>query len=250
MNVVCQSCQSLVDADKNTACPVCGFALGAAPAASAPIVRPAARPKVLPEIDLAITIDRTGSSLQFADGIRGSLPLMFDPIKARAPKLRVWLQSHGDEDEGQMPVLLTDAGTPEQAADDAKKIIFDGGGDPPEHHASAIENLFHTVSWTANPKSSRGAIVAFLTADTKPSRSGKTPKEIGEAIRAKNLLLFLVCEPTPSLHEMCQAAQGLMFTISKTPSMDDMSKIAAAMAKSIMLTVSTGGTVPMAVPVA
>lgn len=59
-------------------------------------------------------------------------------------------------------------------------------------------------------------------------------------------LLYLVCEPTPRLEELCTAANGLMFPISNDPRPRDLQKIAAQVAASVVLTVAKKGTIPSA----
>jgi hypothetical protein len=199
------------------------------------------------EVELAITVDRTGSSQRFAQGMIKTLPIITTQIEGKARKLSVWLQSHGDEDYGQDPVLLTNGGTAEQASKDLAKVVFEGGGDAEEHHLSAIEDLANSIPWTADPKKARGALLAFMTADSKPAGSGQTARELGESLRRRGLLLYLICEPTAQFQELCDGAGGLMFPISNDPDPKEMQKIAGQLSASIVQTIATGGTVPLAV---
>ena len=70
-------------------------------------------------------------------------------------------------------------------------------------------------------------------------------REIGEEINKKSLLLYLVCEPTPSLHELCNTAGGLMFQITNSPHPAEMQMIASRVSASIVATMARGGTVPI-----
>lgn len=106
MTMSCPSCQSNVDQAVHAECPTCGWAFSQAPQMTA--IRPATRPKIQVKVELACTVDRTGSSQHFANGIRKGVPMILDQIQAKARGLRVWLQTHGDEDCGQQSVLLTD----------------------------------------------------------------------------------------------------------------------------------------------
>ncbi|EDL57290.1 hypothetical protein PM8797T_16760 [Gimesia maris DSM 8797] len=196
---------------------------------------------------MAITVDRTGSSQQFADGILKSVPLITDQIEAKARNLTVWLQSHGDEDYDQHPVLLTNGGTAVQAIKDLSHIVFAGGGDAPEHHLSGIEELANSVPWNADPQQARGALLALTTADSKPTGSGRSARELGEALRSRGLLLYLICEPAPQMKELCEGAGGLMFPICNDPDPKEMQKIAGQLSASIVQTIATGGTVPLPV---
>lgn len=244
----CPSCQAQVNASDDV-CPSCGWKFNTSsgkPGSS--IVRPAARPKIQCEVDLAATVDRTGSSERFQTGIPQTYEMIVSQVKAKAREVKCWLGSHGDIDEGQDFIIHTDAGTPEQAVEDIKKISYGGGGDPPEHHLDAMEELLNRVPWIADPSRARGAILAFMTADTKPTKSGISAAELGKQIKDKGILLYLVCEPTPTLQELASAAEGLVFQISNNPDPVEMQKIAAQLAASIVATVASGGTVPMTVP--
>jgi len=240
----CPSCQSATDPAASH-CSQCGWKFNGAGVAATSLIRPAVRPKIQAEIDLGITTDRTGSSEPFQVGIPRTAEVILKQVASRARAIRCWVQSHGDLDEGQGFLLHTDGGSPDQAIADLKKIPYGGGGDPPEHHLDAIENLLRTVPWTADPAHARGAIVAFMTADTKPTRSGITARQLGEEVRRRGLLLYLVCEPTPTLHDLCTAAGGLMFQISNSPDPAELQKIASQLAASIVVSVAHGSTVPM-----
>lgn len=244
MKIPCMYCQTIIEHTDAT-CSTCGSSFNSAPTMS--VVRPAGRPKMQVEVELAVTVDRTGSSQRFAQGINKTLPIIAKQIESKARKLTVWLQSHGDEDFGQHPVLLTNGDTADQAIKDLAKVVFEGGGDAEEHHLSGIEELANSVPWTADPKKARGALLAFMTADSKPAGSGQSACELGETLRNRGLLLYLICEPTTQFLELADAAGGLMFPISNDPDPKEMQKIASQLAASIVQTIATGGTVPLAV---
>ena len=244
----CPSCQTEVDTSADV-CPSCGWKFNASPGKpGASIVRPATRPKIQCQVDLATTVDRTGSSEQFQTGIPQTYEMIVTQVQAKARDVKCWVGSHGDLDEGQDFIIHTDAGTTDQAVEDIKKISYGGGGDPPEHHLDAVEELLKRVPWTADPSRARGAIIAFMTADTKPAKSGISAAELGKQIKDKGILLYVVCEPTPTLQELASAAEGLVFQISNNPDPAQMQKIAGQLAASIVATVASGGTVPMTVP--
>ncbi len=243
----CPSCKARVETSAS-ACPHCGWRFNLADDPQ-PSVRPAARPKISAEVDMGLTIDRTASDERFKKGIQDSVPMILKPLETKATKVKVFLQTHGDLEEGQAMVLVTDGGTVDQAIQDAKNIVYAGGGLPPENHLDAIENLLKIIPWVADPRRARGAIVAFMTADTKPARSGRSAREIGEEILKRSLLLYLVCETTPTLKELCDAAGGMMCQITNNPDPAEMQMIASRVSASIAVTVASGGTRPMTVPV-
>lgn len=241
----CPSCQNKVDTAVDV-CPSCGWSFnnssGQPKLSFAPPVP--SRPKIQCAVDLAATVDRTGSCERFEIGIPLTYDLILAQLKTKVRDVKCWLGSHGDLDEGQNFIIHTDAGTPEQASEDIKNICYGGGGDPPEHHLDAIESLLNLVPWTSDPSRARGAIVAFMTADTKPAKSGISATELGRQIRDKGILLYLVCEPTPTLQELASAAEGFLFQISNNPEPTEMQKIAAEVGKSIAITAASGSTVP------
>ena len=241
----CPSCQTQVNALVDV-CPSCGWRFNTSTGKPGPsIVRPATRPKIQCEVDIAVTVDRTGSSERYQTGIPQTYEMIISQVKAKARDVKCWVGSHGDIDEGQDFVIHTDAGTPEQAIEDVKKISYGGGGDPPEHHLDAVESVLNRVPWTADPSRARGAIILFSTDDTKPAKSGVSASELGKQIKDKGILLYLVSELTPTLQELASAAEGMVFKISNNPDPAEMQKIAAQLAASIVATVASGGTVPM-----
>ena len=243
----CPSCQTQVDSSVDT-CASCGWRFSTTGAKAGPtLVQVATRPKIQCKVDLAVTVDRTGSSQRFQNGIPMTFEMIATQVEAKAREVICWVASHGDLDEGQDFIVHTDAGTVQQAVADIRGISYGGGGDPPEHHLDAIESLVSRVPWTANPSKARGAIVAFMTADTKPARSGMSAGALGKLIKDKGVLLYLVCEPTPTLQELANAAEGLVFQITNNPDPAEMQRIASQLSASIIATVTKGGTVPMAV---
>ena len=248
MNTKCPSCTADIDAS-GASCPNCGYQIATPPTLA--IVQPVRRAnKVQPEVVIGITKDITGSSGPFATGTHLSSELILKAIGSKARSVRVYQQTHGDRDCGQTEVLVTAGGTIEEALADSARITYGGGGDPPEHHISGIKRLIEIVPWPADPRKGRGAVIAFLTADSKPDPDGLTARELGAEIRQRGLLLYLVCEPFEFAEEMRLAAQGLMFPITNNPDPADMQRISAQLSASILATVASGATRPMTVGVA
>lgn len=246
--IYCPSCQTEVNTSVDT-CPTCGWRFNTISGVqSSPIVRPAVRPKIQCEVDLATTVDRTGSSEKFQTGIPLTYEMIISQLEAKAREVKCWLSSHGDLDESQDFIIHTDAGTPTEAVEDIRKISYGGGGDPPEHHLDAIQELLNRVPWTDDPSRARGAILGFLTADSKPTKSGISATDLGKQIREKGILLYLVCQPTPTLTDLVSASGGLIFEISNNPDPEQMQRIGSELAVSIVATVASGATVPMTVP--
>jgi hypothetical protein len=235
----------MFDRGQYSACPVCGCRLNDGPNAAPANFRAAVRPKIQCEVCLGVTVDRTGSSEAFKKGIPEAFEIASSSILGKASSMRVWLQSHGDLDEGQQPMLHADGVGAQRALDAIRAILYEGGGDPPEHHFDAIENLLNTVPWPSDARRARGGILAFTTADSKPARSGKSARQLGEEIRRRELLLYLVSEPTPSLYELTEAAHGQLFEISNNPDPHEFQEIASELARSIVVTIASGKTDPL-----
>jgi len=212
------------------------------------IVQPIRREnKIQPEVIIGFGKDITGSSGPFADGTHRSTEQILAAVSAKARSVRAYQLTYGDEDYGQHPVLITNDGTVEQALADSARITYGGGGDEPEHHISGIRELVRVVPWPTDPRKGRGAVVVFMTADTKPDPSGMTARQLGEEIMTRGLLCYLICEPYPFAKEIIDAAQGLMFPITNNPDPAQMQQIAAQLSASILATVSAGATRPMTV---
>lgn len=244
MSKSCPSCQAEVKKSAGT-CNVCGWSFDETPQKSAVAVRPAARPKIQAEVEVGFDVDRTGSSQQFARGIPVTAELILRQLEAKARKVTCRVQTHGDIDEGQLPILVVEEAGVDQALGEIKKITYEGGGDPAEHHLDGIEHLLDTTPWSMDPSKSRAAIISFLTADSKPATSGSSPSEIGQKVKDQGVLLYLVCQPTPRLRELVDAADGLMFEITNEPKAEDLQVIAGKLAASIVATVGSGATSPI-----
>lgn len=242
--IPCPSCHRMV-ASADSECSHCGWRFHATPQAT---VRPAPRPKIPVCVEFAQTVDRTGSSHAFATGILKASEKILRLIERQAQSIRVWLQTHGDEECGQLPVLLTDGGAVQNALADINSIIFEGGGDAEEHHLDAVEKLLQTVPWSDDPRRTRGVMTAFVTADSKPARSGRTPEAIGATIRDRGILFYVVGEDMTRMRALCDAAGGLFFEISNDPRPEDLERIAADVAASVVATMSCGKTIPIAAP--
>jgi len=200
------------------------------------------RPKVQSEVELAFVIDSTDSTSEFSAGVLKTAKILLDKLSLNARRVCCWLVGYGDKDFGQEPVLLTDCGMPDQVLEDMRQIIFYGGGDSSEHHLDGIEYCLHTVPWTKVPSRSRGAIVGFMTADSKPATSGITASELGAEFKKLSVFLCLVCQPTPTLEQLVSAADGLLFEISNDPKPEEFNKIAGLLTASIAVATMNTGT--------
>ncbi|HUN41585.1 MAG TPA: hypothetical protein VMU81_14965 [Acetobacteraceae bacterium] len=185
------------------------------------------------QVDLVFAIDRTGSSHEFAVGIRQAIPMIARPVIEKAARVRLFLQTHGDLDYNEHPVMLVRDGGLDDIVTAAQHLSFGGGGDPPEHHAHALETALECVDWGGVPPKSRGAIVLFSTADTKASPSGRTAQQIGQALAARGVLLFAVSQLEPGVNALIDAAHGMAFPISNEPSVAEMQRIASRVAASV-----------------
>ncbi len=246
----CKHCNEVIDKDMDVVCPFCGAEVSDSPTGSIipqSVVKPAKRPKIPVTVMLGITVDGTGSSNSFQVGIPLTLKIILEKLEAKAKSVRCYLQIHRDLDYGEEPVLITNNGSPAQALEDLKSVVFTGGGDAEESHLDAVENLL-TLPWEPDLSTCRGAILGILNADTKPLRSGKSIQELAQEIKKRNLLFYLVCEPTPQLQEIVNETGGMMFPISNNPEASELQKIAMQLGASIIASVSKHSTVPIVGP--
>lgn len=238
---LCPSCQTYID-ESLRSCSKCGYNLE--PASNQDsyadsnskggqlIVHQGRRPKLPVHVYLAVTIDRTESSKEFEKGIPESFITIAKIVEAKARKVSFYVATHGDRDEGQEFMILSHDVGKDQAISDVNDIVFAGGGVPHEHHLDALESLIEQIPWGAG-HDIRSAAIAFMTADSKPATSGRSPEEIGDLFKQRGIELYLVCQPTPTLHSVVKAASGLLFKISNNPDVGELQSIAANIAKSI-----------------
>jgi hypothetical protein len=250
MKTTCPSCGPVSIPTGSGICPTCGLSLASPVLVTRTRIEPAARPRRTPvELHLATTIDRTGSSRCFAEGIPKTFEAIVGRLAGRLGSIRCTCQSHGDMDPdqgGQMPTLLVQAGAAAEAIAAVRGVSYGGGGDPEEHHLDACRQLLETVPWSANRALSRGALLLFATADSKPLQSGESPETLGERFKRAGILVYLVIEGGPLLERFAASASGLILPISNDPAPKELERIAAQLVASITCSINQGSTVPLA----
>ncbi len=207
------------------------------------VVRPARRCMPI-HLTAAFEFDRTESSLAFGEGIHTIMEMFAVEFEQRVAEITTYVGSHGDEDYGEKPILHLEGGSLDEAVAVCRSIELVGGGDPPETHLDGIDFLLQRVPW-AQDLSTRNVLIAFLNADTKPARSGKTPRQLGLEMRDLGVMLFLVCEPTSALEALAEAAAGVVIPISNDPDLGELRRAAAELCKSLTASLTQGGTLPM-----
>ena len=176
-------------------------------------------------LNLGICIDRTGSSELFQQGIYSCCKQIFNKIEPEYNEIRCWMQSHGDLDYDEEIILHTDGDSPQQALDDISMLTYEGGGDLHETHLDAIEHMLKILPPSQNQQNSLSALVVFITSDTKPAKSGISAEELGAEIADAGLNLYTICEVTPTLKHLCDAAGGFLFPITINPNPEEISQI-------------------------
>jgi len=195
---------------------------------------------------IAITVDRTGSTSAFQQGVPLIAGHALRSLAGTISKLDIDLSSHGDEDFGEMPIQLVQSGTVEHVIEAIEGIAYGGGFDEPESHAQALQRLLDITPWGLRMLYCRNVAMGFLTADTKPLPSGKSMRQLGQEYKAKGVKLILVCQSTPNLQELVDAAGGFLIPISNNPDNAEIQKVVAALCATLTITMSSaGGTIPM-----
>ncbi len=240
----CPSCSAEFDATHTASCPNCGFqvSLTLAPA----IVQPTRRlHKISASVLVSLLIDITGSTGKFAKGVPLAVKQILEPISAKARETKVYVHTGGDLDCGQQCTLLCNGVSVPEAIAEVARLHYGGGGDEPETHADSVETVMTTTPWELDARKWRNALMIFLTADSKPARSGITPRQLGRALKTRGILVYLVAEDYPFARELAAAAEGLFFVISNDPDPVQMQQIAAGISQSILITAAGGATRPM-----
>jgi hypothetical protein len=177
-----------------------------------------------------------------------AVKLILEAIAARAREIKVYAFTGGDLDYGQQCVSICNGVTVPEAISEVARLSYGGGGDEPETHGDSVETALNTTLWEPDARRYRNAFIAFLTADSKPARSGITPAQLGAAFKSRGILVNLVAEDYPFARELAQAADGLFFPISNNPDPAEMQQIAARISQSILITAASTATRPMTVP--
>jgi len=197
------------------------------------------------QVELSLLIDRTGSGALFCRGVEQSTRMILEAVNKNVRDLRVWVQTHGDEDYQEFPKLLTKGCNASRALRAVKKIVYEGGGDREETHLSAIESALDSIDWQQSGRNTRRVMLAFVNDDTKPARSGRSAKKVGQRLREAGILFYLICQPTHALKSLSKAAGGMICEITNSPSPELMQAIAMQITGSVIHSVSTGSTVPL-----
>lgn len=257
--VLCPSCLAPLEPGAS-ACAVCGTDC---PAAAKPTTLVPAIPSFVRRtlnrmpvrVQLAISIDRTGSSMPFTDGISSLCQMIFDQLRPRVAELRVSVFSHGDLQDCQQEFLqLSSDVSAEQAMTDIRSIKYGGGGSTDEDHLHAVDELLKRGSFGVG-RNDRGFLVLLTTDGSHPHPQGKTPEQIAREILARNLVMLLVGTPGPDdarpacprLRSLVDAAKGSFFIpISNEPGQAELQQVASKVAASITRSVNQGtATLPM-----
>ena len=246
MKIKCLSCSAEID-ESAKVCPGCGYQRELAPPTLD--LSGVTRPKSVIGLIVCFLVDRTGSSDEFANGIKTMIRKTLETIEPRIETLRVSVVTYGDEDEGQHPEFLCQQVTSDESLEQVGGIVFSGGGLPRESHESAVEFAAENVPWAESRKEARNALVVFSTAETKPTKSGRSAKEIGEILGAKNVQFFCVVEPYPFHYDMCDGCNGLVFSISNDPDPSDIEKIGGQLAATLTASATSGTAAPATVTV-
>ena len=245
----CPSCAAEVDTSTNSVCPHCHFQFNTDLAPS--IIQPVRRVQKLSICALvALLIDITGSTRAYATGVPLIVTIILKLIAAKARETKVFVHTGGDLDYDQKCQLIANGVSPQAAIDEVAKLIYSGGGDDLETHTDSVETVVATTPWEPDARKWRNALIILLTADSKPSRSGITPRQLGIALKERGVLVYIVAEDYPFARELADAAEGLFFPISNDPNPADMQKIAEGISQSILITAASTATRPMTVPMA
>lgn len=237
------------------------FLDGAIKSSTTPSTSPVSSGRVFPTPDsrlrrnaavrvrIGLAVDRTASSSAFQQGVLQTARYLLEALEKKAAAIEVWVQTHGDLEEGDLPILICNGGDATTALSEISRITYGGGGLPPESHLDAIESLLNSAPWGGGGPSCRDAIILLCTGPSKPTQSGIGPEEIAARLKDLNVLLGVVAEPIdPRLHSLSVAANAEFESISNSPDPTLMQRIGSRLAASILAPAAATGTVPMTPP--
>jgi hypothetical protein len=211
-----------------------------------PSPEPRLRRNAAVRVRIGLAIDRTASSNAFQQGVLQTVGNLFEALEKKSVAVEVWVQTHGDLDEGQLPLLICSGNDTATALSEIAAISYEGGGLPPENHLDAIESFLNSAPWGGGGSSCRDAIILLCTGPSKPMQSGIGPKALANRLQDLNILLGVVAEPIdPGIHSLCVAANAEFEPISNSPDKALMQRIGSRLASSILAPIAATGTVAM-----
>jgi len=240
----CPSCKAEIDAGNGTTCPNCGQSTTVAIAEQTVSVIPerTSRPGTF---KVVISLDRTGSLSTFQQGVMSTVEKVLNCSIGIGGNLDIDAWSFGDVSHGEQPNQLVQSGTSDQVMAAIKAVKFHGGFDLAESHADEIERLLRVSAWGAPQSRCRNVLWLLLNDETKPLMSGRTFADLGSEIKAKHVKLILVCQPTPNLQEIVNAANGFLIEISNNPDEQELHQVVNSLNATLTATLGGSGTIPM-----
>jgi hypothetical protein len=251
ISATCPFCLSALAADASV-CHECGKPRSATISTSSlrsipSFVRPKS-PKVPVRVQLAISVDRTGSSAPFTKGISQLCQSVFTQLGSKVADLKVSVFSHGDlQDSSQDVIQLSSRVTPEQAMMDIPSIQYGGGASADEDHLYAVDQLLQRAG-IGGTGIDRGFLLLITTDGTHPHPLGKSVQEIAQEILDRRLVLLLVGTPDlqsgsrpccPRMNALIEACSGSFFIpISNTPDAAELQAVASMVAASVTRSVN------------
>lgn len=160
-----------------------------------PSPEPRLRRNAAVRVRIGLAIDRTASSNAFQQGVLQAAGNLFEALEKKSVAVEVWVQTHGDLDEGQLPLLICGGSDTATALAEIAGITYEGGGLPPENHLDAIESLLNSAPWGGGGPSCRDVIILLCTGPSKPAQSGVSPQDLAVRLKDLNILLAVVAEP-------------------------------------------------------
>lgn len=195
---------------------------------------------------IVIDIDRTDSTRNFSAAVPVIVGYALRSLETTIAKLNIDLLTHGDEECNEKPVQMVQSGNVDQVVEAIAGIKYGGGFDAEETHAEQLQRILDLTHWGMQMLHCRNIVIGLLTADTKPLRSGKPMRQLGAEYRTKGVKLVLVCEVTPSLQELVDAAGGFLIPISNNPDKAEVMKVTESLCATLtMPLMAGGGTIPM-----
>lgn len=230
-SLICPSCRGRISASAD-ACPSCGSTQGQNYRS---VILPGPKQLRIPvHLCLAVLTDATGSSAQFAEGVRQMGSMFVKPVAAKVAGLTIYHQIHRDLDYGEQAQMISAGVNAEQFLRDAERVVFEGGGDGAETHFDAMEEALVKVPWpTEQSRRYRSAMIVFANAPSKPSRSGRSPSQIGEAIAKRGIDLYLIVESDCAWKELAKPSEAYLFPITNSPTADECARVAQKLGASI-----------------
>ena len=200
------------------------------------------------QLELVVVDDGTLSSVGRAEVMATITEHLTQGLRKALAQVSYGYIVSRDRQEGEHDEWRVVQGTAEQVLREQALVIRAGGGDAAECFADTLMEVIDRYPFTYSQDVVR-VVLLVCTDDTKPTLHGLDAAQVGQALADRRTHLVVAGEPHSNTRDLVSSAgrYGLMFwDLSAQPTPEALAKVTAGVTSTVVGTVSSGGTVPMA----